>query len=114
MSPGPPERTDPFHSLKKGFPEGFPGIAYDADFQDGSSVSPLLPANLAWRFGAGLENQLTQTFKWGFAAEYMYGGTLDTNLQSTLPVAVGQRGDLVGSYDNIGTLFFSVYLNWTF
>lgn len=90
------------------------GIAYDTDFQDGSSVSPMLPANSAWRFGAGAENQVNKAFKWGVAAEYLYGGTLDTNLQSTLPVQVGQRGDLVGSYENIGTLFFTVYFNWTF
>lgn len=90
------------------------GVAYDTDFQDGSSVSPMMPANSAWRFGAGAENQVSKMFKWGVAAEYLYGGTLDTNLQSTLPVAVGQRGDLVGSYENIGTLFFSVYFNWTF
>ena len=90
------------------------GVAYDTDFQDGSSVSPMMPANSAWRFGVGAENQVSKTFKWGVAAEYLYGGTLDTNLQSTLPVEVGQRGDLVGSYEDIGTLFFGIYLNWTF
>lgn len=90
------------------------GMAYDTGFQDGSNVSPLLPANSAWRFGAGAEHHLTKTFLWGFAAEYMYGGTLDTNLQTDLPVVLGSRGDLVGSYDNIGTLFFSAYFNWTF
>jgi len=90
------------------------GIAYDTDMQDGSKVSPMLPANSAWRFGLGAENQVSKTFKWGIAAEYLYGGTLDTNLLSTRPVEAGQRGDLVGSYDNIGTLFFSVYFNWTF
>ena len=90
------------------------GIAYDSGFQDGSHVSPLLPANAAWRFGSGAENQLSKTFLWGFAAEYMYGGSLDTNLQTDLPVVLGSRGDVVGSYDNIGTLFVSVYFNWTF
>ena len=90
------------------------GMAYDTGFQDGSNVSPLLPANSAWRFGAGVEHQLTKTFTWGVAAEYFYGGTLDTNMQTELPVAAGSRGDLVGSYEDIGTLFASVYFNWTF
>ena len=90
------------------------GMAYDSGFQDGSNVSPLVPANAAWRFGLGAENQLSKTFMWGLATEYLYGGTLDTNLQTQLPVELGSRGDLVGSYDNIGTLFFSVYFNWTF
>jgi long-chain fatty acid transport protein len=90
------------------------GMAYDTGFQDGSNVSPLLPANSAWRFGAGAQHQVSKTFLWGVAAEYLYGGTLDTNLQSQLPVALGSRGDLVGSYEDIGTLFCSVYFNWTF
>ena len=44
----------------------------------------------------------------------MISGPLDTNLQSTAPVADGGRGDLVGSYDNIYTLFFGIYGNWKF
>ena len=90
------------------------GVAYDTGFQDGSNVSPLLPANAAWRFGAGAQHQFSKTFMWGIAAEYLYGGTLDTNVQTQLPVELGSRGDLVGSYDDIGTLFFGAYFNWTF
>jgi hypothetical protein len=44
----------------------------------------------------------------------MYGGTLDTNLQSSTPVALGGRGNLVGSYDNISTIFLAAYFNWKF
>jgi long-chain fatty acid transport protein len=90
------------------------GIAYDSEFQDSSNVSPLLPANAAWRFGMGTEQKVSKTFLWGVAAEYLYGGTLDTNLQSTLPVGAGGRGNLVGSYEDIGTLFLAIYGNWTF
>ena len=68
----------------------------------------------AWRFGVGGEQQLSKASFWGFAAEYLYGGTLDTNLQSSRPVALGGRGDLVGSYDNTGTLFLAAYYNWKF
>ena len=89
------------------------GIAYDSGFQDSSSVSPLLPVNSAWRFGVGAEHQASKAFTWGVAAEYLYGGTLDTNLQSTAPVALGGRGNLVGSYDT-ATLFLGLYGNWTF
>jgi long-chain fatty acid transport protein len=90
------------------------GLAYDSGFQDGSYVSPVMQVDSAWRFGVGAENQLSKTAVWGVAAEYMYGGTLDVNRQSALPVVLGGRGDLVGSYDNIGTLFLAAYLNWTF
>ena len=90
------------------------GIAYDSDFQDGSQVSPLLPTNSAWRFGFGAQNQLSKTVQWGVAAEYVYGGSLDTNIQSQLPVALGGRGNLVGSYDNLSIFLVSVYGNWQF
>jgi long-chain fatty acid transport protein len=89
------------------------GIAYDSGFQSGN-VSPLLPVNSAWRFGAGAEHRASKTFYWGFAAEYLYGGTLDTNIQSAVPVALGGRGNLVGSFNNTATLFLSIYGNWQF
>ena len=89
------------------------GIAYDTAFQDGSDVSPLMPVNSAWRFGVGAQQQLSKSAFWGVAAEYLYGGSLDTDLQST-PVASGGRGDLNGSYDNLGTIFVAAYYNWQF
>jgi long-chain fatty acid transport protein len=89
------------------------GIAYDSEMQGTSNVSPLLPVGSQWRFGMGTQNQYSKTFNWGVAAEYMYGGSLDTNLQSAVPVELGGRGDLVGSYNNIWTLFFGIYGNWT-
>ncbi len=89
------------------------GVAYDSSLQSGD-VSPLLPVGSAWRFGVGGEQKLSKTASWGIAGEYLYGGTLDTDLRSTLPVAVGGRGDLVGSYKNIGTIFVAAYYNWKF
>jgi len=89
------------------------GVAYDSGFQSGD-VSPLMPVNSAWRFGVGAQNQMSKTMHWGFAAEYIYGGTLDTNTQSQVPVALGGRGNLVGSYDSIGTFVASVYGSWEF
>ena len=90
------------------------GIAYDSNFQDSSNVSPLLPVDSAWRFGVGGQQQLSKSTYWGIAAEYMYGGTLDTKLQSTLPVALGGRGNVDGSFNNVGTLFLAAYYNWKF
>jgi long-chain fatty acid transport protein len=90
------------------------GVAYDSGFQDGSNVSPVLPLNAAWRFGAGADHHADKNFTWGFAAEYIYGGTLDTNQQNATPVALGGRGNVVGSYENAATYVFSIYGNWTF
>ncbi len=91
------------------------GIAYDSGFQSSSSnVSPLLPTNAAWRFGVGAEYRMSKTIFTGLAVEYLYGGTLDTNITGSTPVALGGRGNLVGSYNTTGVLFIAAYLNWTF
>jgi long-chain fatty acid transport protein len=90
------------------------GIAYDSEFQDSSNVSPLLPLNSAWRFGVGVQHQATKTFTWSVSTEYLYGGTLDTNLQSNLPVALGGRGNVVGSYEDTATFFVGLYGSWKF
>ena len=88
------------------------GIAYDSKFQSGN-VSPLMPVNAAWRFGTGAQQQLGKNAFWGFAAEYAYGGTLDVATYGK-PVALGGRGDLVGSYNNAGSLFLTAYYNWKY
>jgi long-chain fatty acid transport protein len=89
------------------------GVAYDSKFQ-GATISPMLPTNDAWRFGAGVQNQYSKTFSWGFSAEYAYEGTLDVDKRSAAPVALGGRGDLVGSYPDTGMFFFAANFIWTF
>jgi long-chain fatty acid transport protein len=88
------------------------GIAYDSAFQSGN-VSPLMPANSAWRFGAGAQQQLDRKTFWGFAAEYAYGGDLGVATYGK-PVALGGRGDVVGSYNQTGSIFLATYYNWKF
>ena len=90
------------------------GVAYDSKFQSGSTVSPMLPVNDAWRFGAGFQNQVSKIFNWGVAAEYAYAGTLDVDKQSAAPVALGGRGDLAGSYQDAGIFFIAANFNWAF
>jgi long-chain fatty acid transport protein len=89
------------------------GVAYDSDFQ-GEFVSPLVPANSQWRFGVGGQKQESRTFSWGWSAEYAYGGTLDVRNIGSAPVALGGRGDLIGSYKDAGVLFFAANFNWKF
>ena len=90
------------------------GIAYDSAFQDGSNISPMLVANAAWRFGIGAQNQQSKTFSWGFAAEYSPAGTFDVNKHTLAPVALGGRGNLVGSYFDSAVIFLSANLSWRF
>ncbi len=90
------------------------GIAYDSGFQPSGHISPALPANSQWRFGVGLQNDVSQTFNWGLAAEWAYGGDLDVNNRSALPVTAGGRGDLVGSFNNASVFFLAANFNWKF
>lgn len=90
------------------------GAAYDSGFEDQHNISPLLPINRAWRFGIGLHNRVDKRFSWGAAAELLYAGTLDVNKRSVLPVALGGRGDLAGSYNDANMLFLTAYANWKF
>jgi len=89
------------------------GLAYDTGFQEDDEVSPLFPVNAAWRFGAGAERQASDSFKWGFTGEVLYGGNIDVDKRSTLPPVLGGRGDLVGGYDQALSVVFTVYGNWT-
>ncbi len=90
------------------------GIAYDSAFQDNSDVSPMLPVNSAWRFGVGARHQVSARFHWGVSAEYLYGGTLDVDKQSSRPVALGGRGDVEGSYEDTGAIILGLYGSWQF
>jgi long-chain fatty acid transport protein len=90
------------------------GVAYDSAFQDSANLSPTLPANAAWRFGAGLQHDVSKSFSWGAAVEYSYGGTLDIDKQSAVPVALGGRGNLAGSYEDASVVFLSAQVGWKF
>ena len=90
------------------------GVGYDSEFQDNSRVSPMLPVNSAWRFGIGAQKQESKTFNWGISAEYVNSGDLHVNQQSDVPVALGGRGNLVGSYNNVGIYFLAANFNWKF
>lgn len=90
------------------------GIAYDSDFQKDSKVSPMLPANSAYRFGLGVQNQVSKSFQWGLSGEYAWGGSLTVNEQSAAPVALGGRGNLVGEYNNAESWFFAANFGWNF
>jgi long-chain fatty acid transport protein len=89
------------------------GVAYDSAFQP-SIVPAALPVNSAWRLGAGAQKVQSGTSNWGMSAKYAYGGTLDVDSRSKAPVPLGGRGDLVGSYNNTGSLFLAGNFNWKF
>jgi long-chain fatty acid transport protein len=85
------------------------GIAYDSEFQDSNAIPPAIPANAAWRFGLGTQITESKAFNWGVSLEYVYAGTLNTNMSG------GLRGNLAGSYDQpAGIFFMAANLNYRF
>ena len=90
------------------------GIAYDSGFQDNNAVALALPVNAAWRFGIGAQKEESKTFNWGLSFEYLYGGSLHSNNVGSVPVAIGGRGDVVGSFNDVRFLFLAANLNWKF
>ena len=90
------------------------GIAYDSGFQDNNAVALALPANAAWRFGVGAQKEESKTFNWGLSFVYLYGGNLHANVAGSAPVALGGRGDVVGSFNDVRFLFLAANFNWKF
>ena len=70
----------------------------------------------SFSFDAGAFNArlVPRGLSWGIGAAYLHGDSLGANRRSILPVALGGRGDLVGSYKDIGLFFLSAHANWKF
>jgi long-chain fatty acid transport protein len=90
------------------------GVAYDSGMLDDSNRSPALPLNWAWRFALGAQYTWSKTVQIGLAYEYLYSGNPDISKSSGLPVVLGGRGDLSGSYPNMSIQFFSANVAWKF
>ena len=88
------------------------GIAYDSGFQNNGSISLALPANAAWRFGIGGQKEESSAFNWGWSLSYTTQGTLRSNASGSVPVALGGRGNVVGSFDDVRIIFLALNFNW--
>jgi hypothetical protein len=82
-------------------------------YLDSDDVSPLFPVNSLWRRVAGAERQASNSPRWGFATELVYGGNMGVDKKSSLPPALGGRGNSVGSYDQARVVVLAVYGNWS-
>jgi long-chain fatty acid transport protein len=87
------------------------GVAYDSEFQDPGLADAPGERGLAVRRA---QKQETKAFSWGLAAEYLYSGSLDVDKRSDTPVALGGRGNLIGSYDNVRIYFLNANFSWKF
>jgi len=88
------------------------GIAYDSGFQNNDSVTLALPTNAAWRFAIGGQNEESTSFNWGWSLSYLYGGSSHVNATGSVPVALGGRGNVVGSFNDLSFIFLALNFNW--
>lgn len=88
------------------------GIGYDSGFQNNGSISLTLPVNGAYRFGLGGQKEQSSSFNWGWSLEYTPQGDLRSNVQGSVPVALGGRGNVVGQYNKASVIFLALNFNW--
>jgi long-chain fatty acid transport protein len=90
------------------------GVAYDSSMLDDTNRSPALPLGWSWCFGTGVQYDLSKTAQLGLAYEYLYSGNPNLSKSGQLPVAIGGRGNVNGSYSNMSIQFFSANVTWKF
>lgn len=88
------------------------GIAYDSGFQNNGSISLALPADAAWGFAIGGKKEQSSAPGWGWNLSYTTQGTPPSNAGGSVPVALGGRGDLVGTFDDVRILFLALNFKW--
>jgi long-chain fatty acid transport protein len=81
------------------------GVAYDTSmYEDQDNTSFTMPAGASWRFGTGVQQQLSEQSSLGAAFEYLLSE--DAN--------VAEPALLSGSYDNPRMYFFAVNYSYRF
>jgi long-chain fatty acid transport protein len=90
------------------------GVAFDSSAVTSENRTVTLPMGQAWRFGLGAQYQLSKAVNLGAAYSFMWCGDLSVDQPSSLPVALGGRGRVSGSYDNAWFSFATLNLTWKF
>jgi len=81
------------------------GVAYDSSmYDDKDNTELLLPSGWAWRFGTGVQHQLSEHSSLGTAFEYVYGET----------AKVSDPEVLSGEYNNPQVYFISANYSYRF
>lgn len=90
------------------------GVGYDSRFQPNGEVALAMPTNAAWRFAVGAQNRIGKDIDWGVSLSYVVQDDLEVNRSGPVPVALGGRGTVTGSFDSPRIVFVATYLNWRF
>ena len=90
------------------------GVGYDSRFQHNGDVALAMPTNAAWRFAVGAQNQIAKDVDWGLSLSYSRPGRPRRNRGGPVPVALGGRGTVLGSFDSPRIAVLATHLNWSF
>jgi len=63
-------------------------------------------------YEVGSQKQESSDFSWGWSVSYVAQGTLRSNASGNVPVVLGGRGDVVGSFDDARIIFLALNFNW--
>lgn len=90
------------------------GVAFDSSAVTSENRTVTLPMGQTWRFGLGAQYQLSKSVNIGAACTFMWAGDMAVTQTSALPVALGGRGDVSGSFDDAFFTIANLNLTWTF
>jgi long-chain fatty acid transport protein len=90
------------------------GVAFDSSAVESKYRSVTLPMGQAWRFSLGAQYQLSKAITLGAGCTFMWLGDMAVDQQSVLPVALGGRGNVSGSYEDAWFSITSIHLGWQF
>ena len=90
------------------------GIAFDSSAVDNANRTVTLPMGQAWRFALGAQYQLSKALNVGAAYTFMWAGDMSVDQQGTVPVALGGRGSVSGSYEDAWFSIASLNLTYRF
>lgn len=86
------------------------GVAYDSSAVKDADRTVTLPMGAAWRFGLGVQYQLSSAVSIGAACTFMWLGDMSVDQGDDLSL----RGRVSGSYDNAWFTIANVNLTWKF
>jgi long-chain fatty acid transport protein len=86
------------------------GVGYDTSAVDNANRTVTLPMGQTWRFGLGVQYQLSPAVNIGLAETFMWAGDMSVDQGQDASL----RGRVAGSYDNAWFSLTSASLIWKF
>jgi long-chain fatty acid transport protein len=86
------------------------GVAFDSSAVDSENRTVTVPMGQAWRFGLGVQYQLSQKINIGIAETFLWLGSMSVDQGSELSL----RGRVSGSYNNAWSSVTALSMTWKF